>query len=130
MKQLTVVATDRIGLLADVSEVLAQKNLNLESISVETAGKTAIIHLSCADMVSARKALKDGGFRVMDEDSVLFRLTDQPGEVAKISRALADHNINIRNMYILDAEGGEKILSVSTNNNVEAKTVLRDYLTG
>lgn len=128
MKQLTVVAGDRVGLLADVSEVLAIKGLNLDSISVETAGKSAIIHLSCANMPEARKCLKEAGFRVVDEDSVLLRLKDQPGEVARVSRILADKKINIKNMYILDAEGGEKILAVSTDNNTEAKRLLKQHV--
>lgn len=129
MRQLTVVASDRVGLLADVSEVLASKGLNLDSISVETAGKSAIIHLSCPNIPEARKCLKEAGFRVVDEDSVLLRLKDQPGEVARISRLLADKKISIKNMYILDAEGGEKILAVSTDNNADAKRLLKENVT-
>lgn len=126
--ELTVVAKDRIGLLADIGEILGKKGINIESVSVEASGKTAMVHLDLGYAAEGRKLLTDSGFRVVDRDKLLLRLKDQPGELAKVSRTLADGRISIKNVYILDAERKQKILAVDTSDNQKARKLLRGYL--
>ncbi|MBI4360165.1 ACT domain-containing protein [Candidatus Micrarchaeota archaeon] len=128
MVELTVVAKDRVGLLADIGEILGKKGINIESVSVEASGKTAMVHLNLGHNAEGKKLLADAGFRVVDRDKLLLRLKDQPGELAKVSRTLANGNINIKNVYILDAERKQKILAVDTSDNAKARKLLKTYL--
>lgn len=128
MVELTVVARDRVGLLADIGEILGKKGINIESVSVEASGKTAMVHLNLGHAVESKKLLSDSGFRVVERDKLLLRLKDQPGELAKVSRSLANANINIKNVYILDAERRQKILAVDTSDNSKARKLLKAYL--
>ncbi|MBI5036017.1 ACT domain-containing protein [Candidatus Micrarchaeota archaeon] len=127
MNRLTIVEKDRVGLLADISEAMAQKNLNIDSIALETAGTNCILHMTTKHGKEARRVLAERGYKVVDESSLLLRVKDKPGELAEMSRSLADNGININNIYILDAEKGEKILALSTNDNILAKKVLKKY---
>ncbi len=128
MTEVTVVAKDRVGLLADISEALGKKGVNIESVSVEASGRTAIVHLGLGERADARDILTEQGFRVTDRSELLVKLADRPGELAKVSRKLADKKISIRRVFILDADKNQKILSVETSDNTAAKKVLKDYL--
>lgn len=128
MSELTIVAKDRVGLLADISDALGKEGINIEFVSVETTSSTAIVHLKVARLPEAKKALTSAGFRVVDKHNLLLRLKDRPGELAKVSRKLADSGINIKNVYILDAAKNEKILAMDTSDNAKAKTVLKSYM--
>lgn len=128
MTELTIVAKDRVGLLADISDALAKDSVNIEFVSVETTATTAIVHLKVANSPAAKKCLTAAGFRVVDKHNLLLRLKDRPGELAKVSRKLADAGVNIKNVYILDAAKNEKILAIDTSDNAKAKVVLKTYL--
>ena len=128
MSELTIVSKDRVGLLADISDALGKEGINIEFVSVETTASTAIVQLNVANGSSAKKALTAAGFRVVDKHNILLRLKDRPGELAKVSRKLADAGVNIKNVYILDAAKNEKILAMDTSDNAKAKTVLASYL--
>lgn len=128
MTELTIVAKDRVGLLADISDALAKDGINIEFVSVEATSSTAIVHLKVANSPAAKKSLTAAGFRVVDKHNLLLRLKDRPGELAKVSRKLADAGINIKNVYILDAARNEKIMAMDTSDNAKARTVLKSYL--
>ncbi len=128
MNELTIVAKDRVGLLADISDALGKDGINIEFVSVETTASTAIVHLKVQNVPAAKKCLTAAGFRVVDKHNLLLRLKDRPGELAKVSRKLADAGVNIKNVYILDAAKNEKIMAMDTSDNTKAKTVLKSYL--
>ena len=124
MKELTVVAPDRVGLIADISEALAKNSINIESLSVETTNDTAIIRLSTNDEKSTRKVLEESGFSALTSEKVLCRLKDKPGELARISRMLANENISIENIDVLAEKKGEKIVAIKTDDNAKAMKLL------
>ncbi|MCX6773186.1 MAG: ACT domain-containing protein [Candidatus Micrarchaeota archaeon] len=49
MKQITIVADDKVGLLADISYILGKARVNIDAISVEVHGGKAIISLTFKD---------------------------------------------------------------------------------
>ena len=60
MKELLVLAKDRIGLLADLSYILGEAGIDIESISADTLGDKAVIR-SLYPMTSwERRFLKKG----------------------------------------------------------------------
>ena len=124
VKELTVVAPDRIGLLADISEALGQNSINIESISVGTTNDTAIIRLTTTEKKGAHKILQEAGFSALTSEKMLVRLKDRPGELARVSRTLANENINIENIDVIAERNGEKIVAIRTDNNTRAKKLL------
>jgi len=49
IKQITVVAEDKVGLLADISYILGKAKINIESLSVEVQGNKCLIDISVKD---------------------------------------------------------------------------------
>jgi hypothetical protein len=124
MKELIVVSPDRIGLLADISETLGNQSINIESISVETSSDTAIIRLTTPDEKKAKKALESAGFSALTAEKLLVKLKDKAGELARVSRLLADENINIANVDVVAERKGEKLVAIHTDDNTKARKVL------
>lgn len=110
-KEITVVAKDRIGLLADVSDILSRDGINIDTVAVESSSRNAIIRLLVSDPVKARKSLEAAGFKVMDCDALVIGIPDKPGELAKVSRLLADSKINIESMFVMNKEGNDTVLA-------------------
>ncbi|MFH1106552.1 MAG: ACT domain-containing protein [Candidatus Micrarchaeota archaeon] len=124
MRELTVVAKDRIGLLADISEVLAAKGVNIDCISVESSARTAVVRMLVEDATAARGVLEGAGFKVIGEQALMLRLKDKPGELAKVARRLADHGIGIENAMLVSRENNETLLAVTTSDNANARKLL------
>ena len=115
---------DRIGLLADVSQALAEKNINIESVSVETSGRTAIIRIVTNQEKKADSVLENAGFKPVGADVLVVRLVDRPGELAKTTRLLADNRINIENVFLLNKEGRESVFALRVSDYQKAKKLL------
>jgi hypothetical protein len=53
----------------------------------------------------ALKKLRDASFNAITEDSLLIKLKDEPGALAKIVNRFKDANINIRSFHIISRDG-------------------------
>jgi len=131
MQEITIVEKDRMGLLADVSEVLGKARVNLKTIFVDvTRSKQAIIHVVLRPERAAKalKALRKAGFKVMDSTVLVLRLQDKPGELSKACRMLADKGINVTNAFSISRLHGEGLDAISTTDNERARKILKAYL--
>lgn len=128
LKELTIVEKDRVGLLADVSETLAKAGVNIECVQAESSGKQGIIRLLVSSPEKAKAALSKAGLNVLDSNIIAIRLPDKPGELARVSRLLADEKINIQNVYLIAKTEGEAIDALQTSDNEKAKKILKEYL--
>ena len=124
MHRVTVVARDRPGLIAEVSEVLAARAVNIVAIAGETFGADAVLHLEVDALDAALSALAAAGFQAVSDDVLLLRIEDKPGALAQVSRRLADARINIRGINMVQRGGGFAIVGASTDDNARARELL------
>lgn len=128
MKELTIIADDKVGLLADISYVVGKAKVNIESINVDVISKKAIITISLSDYDKGKTVLGASGYNVIESDSVVIKLSDQPGELSKITKLLSDEGVNISNVHMLSKDGKLTVLSVSVDNPKKTTKLLQDYL--
>jgi hypothetical protein len=128
MKRLTIIQETRAGLLAEVATMLEHNKIDLRSIDGSTAGSLAVISLIAEPYDECFKVLNDAGFKVFANEQVLVRITDQPGALAELSRRLANVQVDIRSIHIVQNEGETCIVALETENNFSAKQVLGDIL--
>lgn len=128
MRELIIVAKDQVGLLAKISKILGDNRINIDSVSVETVGKDAIIHLIASQEKEAVKLLDDAGFKVTASDVILLKVEDQPGELAKVALTLAESGINIRSVLFLRKEANKGLFAVKVTKPEKAVEILKDYL--
>jgi hypothetical protein len=130
MKDLKVSLENRPGTLADLSEALGRAGVNIEGIcgfahedreSEDREFITHIAHILVDDSTFAKKVLKSAGIKVEDErEALVIDVKDRPGELAMVTRRIADAGINIE--YFYTATRTRMVLGVTDPKN--ARTLL------
>lgn len=129
MKQLTVITEARKGLAAELTEALAEQNINLASLDAKSTDKHAIFVLVVDKYDAALQTLnKMPGMQVISEDAILIRLKDEPGAVAKIARRFTDADITMRSIRILQRDGDYGLIAISTDRTDDALKLVEDVL--
>lgn len=128
MKQLTIIADDKVGLLADISYLLSHAAVNIESISVSVAGGKAFINLGVRDDSRVLQVLKANGYDVIASDMLVIKLADQPGELARVAKLLSDAGIAIENVVVLAKTEGVVFDCLKVDKTEKARKVLGPYL--
>lgn len=128
MKPITIMENDRIGLLADISYILAKNKINIETISVNVVNGKAILSFVVNNPKKAIKVLNLNGYKNLDENYFVIKLLDKPGELSSITSLLAGAGINIINVYMLSRDGKTTIVALKVDKMKKAKDLLRDVL--
>jgi hypothetical protein len=128
MKVITVVAKDYRGLIADISECLTENHINIVSIDADLADTTALVRIRTDNNDSAFNLLNEKGFKLVSRAGLLVKVKDEPGALAKIARRLAQSNIDIRGMNMVEQHDGANIVAISCHDEEKAKQVLSDIL--
>ena len=88
MKRIIVTVENEVGVLADITQVLAREDINLASINTEGRGDSGLVILTTEECDRALHALMNAGYRAVTDDALIIKLRDEPGALAKGSGAL------------------------------------------
>jgi len=100
-KDLILTLEDRPGALATMGEALGKAGVNIDGICGVTFEGMGMIHILVDDPVKARRALEVAEIPVVREQDVLvLKLEDRPGELGNIARRLANAGVNIHLAYL------------------------------
>jgi hypothetical protein len=121
MKQITIVAQNRPGLVADISAALGERGINIEELEAETVHAMCVVVLSVDRYDDALAALRDASFDAVTEDALVVRIKDEPGALAKLARRFSDAGIDLRSIRILNRGGGAAMVAISTDRMEEAR---------
>jgi hypothetical protein len=124
MGNIRVIVPNHPGLLAEITEALATRGLDIANIVVETHDAGAVVRMDVPDDDAALSVLTDAGYHAVCDDVLLARIEDRPGSLAALSRRLADGNLNIRSLHHVRRESGFALVAVSTDDNTRARELL------
>ncbi len=101
MKDLAITLADRPGALAGMGEVLGRAGVSVEGGGAWVVEGRGIAHFLVHDGEAARAALTAAGIEVASvNDVVVQRLNqDEPGQLGKLARKMADAGVNIEVLY-------------------------------
>jgi hypothetical protein len=125
LTEVVVELEDRVGALAEVGEVLGERAVNIRALAVVkvTEGR-ALAHLVVEPADAAVQALRQCGLvprRVREVLSVT--LEDEPGELGRYCRKLADASINLEAVYLAGERNGAKELVLAVSDLQAARGV-------
>jgi hypothetical protein len=118
-QEIVIRTEDRVGVLADVSRLLADMGINLLAVCVDVNGEDARVRLVTSSQSYAREALCAAGFHVEERDVVVIELPHHPGFLCRVSEALARKGITIEDLYATvsdDAPTGVVVFACSNNS--------------
>ena len=124
MSRIVVIAKNETGVIADIAGALAERNINIETINAETFEEKGAISLTADDHDGALRALKQAGFKAVSDESLVVRLRDEPGALARLADRFKQAGVNIQSLYILDRRDGRTTVAISAADRAKAKALL------
>lgn len=114
MTEFVVNMENRPGRLASLTEALATFGVNIEALAAYGHDGDGTVRLITSDPATTRRVLDEAALQHEENTVLTVQLPHRPGELARITRMLADAGVNIDAMYVLRAnqDGIELALSV------------------
>ena len=124
MPRIIVMAKNEVGVIADISRVLADHSINIETISAEALDDKGTITLTADDYDGALNVLTAAGFKTVTDDSLLVSLRDEPGALAKVAEKLKQGGVNIQSLHIVDRRGDFTTVAILTDDRAKAESLM------
>ncbi len=117
LKQLSIFIENRKGRLAEVTRLIADKNINIRTLNIADTESFGILRIIVDEPEKVEAELKDEGLTVSSKNVVVLSVPDRPGGLADALSILAENSIEVEYMYGFTAK--------KTDNSDCALMVLR-----
>jgi len=127
-KELVITTDNKVGILANMSKILADHGINIEGVAGYAAeNNQAKIMIVAEDTLRAKEALQKAGYTNMKENEVVVvDLENKPGALKAIAAKMADAKIDIRYTYGTACPSGcPARIILATNNNEKALVLFK-----
>ena len=114
--RIVVMANNQVGVIADITTVLANAGINLESIDTEASGEQGAVILTTDNSDRALYVLNQAGYKAVGDEVLVLRLRDEPGSLAQVAEKLKQAGVNIQSMHILNRHGGYAMIALTTDD--------------
>ena len=101
LTQFVLMLKNQIGQLASVTRELAESGVNILGISAREGLDFTYVRIVVDDDVKTERILKEENVKFRKENGILVIVPHEPGSLYKVSKILADANININYLYIV-----------------------------
>ena len=124
MKRIIVTVENEVGVLADITQVLAKEDINLASINTEGRGDSGLVILTTEECDRALHALVNAGYRAVTDDALIIKLRDEPGALAKVAARFRDAAVNIQSLHLLNRHGDYATVVLTADDRAKAEALL------
>jgi len=126
-KEIIVTIVNKAGILAEMSDIVANHGINIEAVGGYAVGSTANIMITTGDNLRAIEALKAKGYKsAVESEVVIIDVDNKPGALKNITRKLAEKDIDIKHVYGSACSGDcPARLIISCNDNEKALIALK-----
>ena len=97
--QLTIFLENRPGRVKSISKVLVDNGMNIWAFTIQDRGEFGLIKMIVDKPRQAQLILTDAGFACALKEVLAVCAADAPGNLAKLTTALVDKNVNIKDTY-------------------------------
>lgn len=101
MHDLAIALDNRPGALAEMGDALGRAGVSIEGGGAFVINGQGVAHFLFADGAAAQRALDAAGIKVLAVNEVVVQRLrqDQPGQLGKLTRRMADAGVNIEVLY-------------------------------
>lgn len=123
---LNVVLENHPGSLAEVLEILARAEINVDALEAEAQGDFGTAHIVCAKPKLAAELLRQDGYDVVEAEALELMITNKYGEIQKVCERLASNGVNVVSIFgtTPPASGVAARVIVRVNDLKRAKELL------
>lgn len=98
-KQLNIFVENRPGRLKSITDSLHKCNIDIRAFAIQDRGDYGLMKLIVDKPKEAQLALADLSFACALKDVLAIKIEDKPGNLHRLTTALADNGINIVDAY-------------------------------
>lgn len=121
MTEFTVHVANRPGMLALITEHLAEAGINIEALAAYGMGEMGELRMMVDDAFTTRAVLQRAGLNFEEREVLVTTLPHQPGAIAIMARRLADAGVNIEAVYLLHASAEGLEFAVAVDDPARAR---------
>jgi hypothetical protein len=124
--QLSVRVENKRGALAEICSKLAEKAVNILGLMVPQQPGVAPVRLVVDNADAAKKVFSLLGLDCTEEPVLGAHLPNRPGSLGRLTRKLADHNLDILYAYGSMVKGEEEaMIIVATSDSAAAAKLIK-----
>lgn len=112
VNQFSVVLENKPGALAEMCSELAKKAVNIQAMMVPDMRGFGVVRLVVNNDEVAAQVFTAMGLKHSLEEVLALRVSDKPGALGRVTRKLAEHNINIEYAYGSIEKGAPQALVI------------------
>ena len=112
VKQISVFLENKSGRLAQVTQILAENNINIRALSLADTADFGILRVIVDDVEKASNVLKAAGYTLGETDVVAVEVPDRPGGLANILLPLWKAELDVEYMYAFVQSSGENAIMI------------------
>ena len=125
--QLSVFMENKPGRLASMCRVLADMNVNIQSMTVHDTVDHAIVRLIVENPTKALILLEEHGVYIITAKILVVNIDNEPGAIADIARRLAMADENIEYAYCTSTRNQSTgLFVIKTKDPEQTMTVLEE----
>lgn len=129
MKQITILSQEKTDLIAKITQLLAEREINLESVTGRNFGRNSVVTLTVHDYEKTLNALQEyEHFQVICEDAIIVKITDEVGALAKLTRRFSDTGVQINSIRFIERHEGCALVAISTERTDKTLNLVKDIL--
>ncbi len=121
IRQLSVFLENKKGTLHEITDVLANADIDLRSMCIADTSDYGIVRIIASDPDKALKVLGNAGHTANIREVTAFAVPDCPGGLAKVLSILEKNSVDIEYMYALVTTSVDKAYAVMRTDD-DAKT--------
>jgi len=107
VKQISVFLENKIGRLAEITELLGENNINIRALAIADTTEFGILRLIVDNPQKAQEVLEKRGFAAKQTDVMVVKVEDKPGGLANILKILKKSGLNVEYLYAFVKQSGE-----------------------
>lgn len=118
--EIRVFAENKPGKLSKVAEALGNANVDLINLEIADEGQFGVIKILTAEQDRAKSILEAAGMTVAFNQVAIVEITDQPGGLVKLAKAIEIAGVNVTDAYGCILERGKRAIFVVKGDNLAA----------
>ena len=122
--RIVVMANNQVGVIADITTLLADAGINLESINTEVNNEQGTVILTTDNSDHTLYVLNRAGYKAVGDEVLVIQLRDEPGALARVAESLKQAEVNIRSMHILNRQGGYAMIALTTDDRARTEAAI------
>ncbi len=129
IKQISIFVENRPGRLAEITDIIAQNNINIRALSIADTTHFGILRIITEHTNQVEEVLKQNGLTVSITSVISVCINDKPGGLSSVLHVLADNDIQIEYMYafVSNSKVDDAYVVMRIEDDLRAQEILKAH---